>query len=138
MKLRNIFSVNSFFFICCLAFLFLHSSCAYILGGRTPQLVQIKKGIPDSAKLYYGGNFMGYAPKKIFIPKNAYLIPERNFIEIKAEGYKTKKIIMTRKIRYGYFVLDLLFLGIPLIGDFATGKIYKPVPMRIGYELEKN
>lgn len=31
-----------------------------------------------------------------------------------------------RQVRAGFFVADLLFLGVPLIVDFATGAIYKP------------
>ncbi len=126
--------IKIFFFI----ILIFCQSCAYILGGRSPQLVQVQKGYPDSAKIYYGGNFMGYAPKKIFVPRNANLNQSNNYIEIKADGYQSQKIVMNRKIRYGYFIADIIFLGIPLIGDYATGKIWKPTPSRINYELKRN
>lgn len=45
-------------------------------------------------------------------------------------GGAKKEYERTANIRWGYFILDILGGGIPLIIDFATGAIYEPKMQR--------
>ncbi len=109
-------------------------SCAFLLGGATPENIYIKQGVPQNADVYYLGNKIGKAPLELFVPKTAYLNPT-NRIEIKAEGYAPLVIPIKKRVRPVFFVLDCLTLGIPLIVDYKTGKIWRPTPQRVSYRL---
>ena len=106
--------------------------CATILGG-SKDASRVNNGTPPGAKVYYNGNYIGEAPTNVKVPKNAK--PGNSKIEIKADGYETTTINMTRKISVGYTILDIL-TGVIWLGiDFATGNIYKPRPNKMSYNL---
>lgn len=107
-------------------------SCATILGGSR-DTSRVHNGTPPNAKVYYNGNYVGEAPINVKIPKSAK--QGNSKIEIKADGYETSTINMTRKVSVGYTILDI-FTGVIWLGiDFATGNIYKPRPNKIIYNL---
>jgi len=110
----------------------LFSSCATILGGSKDN-TKVRNGYPPNASVYYNGNHVGEAPTNVRVPKNARQGNSR--IEIKADGYESATIHMTRKVSVGYTILDIATGGIWLIIDFATGNIYKPRPNMIDYRL---
>lgn len=114
----------------------LTSSCASILGGSfdTTRVVQ---GTPENAKVYFNGEFKGFAPTTFRIPKKSR--PKKTVIEIKAEGYKTAEIKITRKASTGFTLLNLFTTaGLGLILDFANGNIYKIRPNYMNYHLERD
>ncbi len=118
----------------CIPFLF--SSCASIFGGAfdTTRVVQ---GYPENAKVYFNGEFQGFAPTTFRMPKKSR--PKKTRIEIKAEGYKTAEVKITRKASTGFTLLNLFTnLGVGLILDFANGNIYKIRPNRVNYHLERD
>ena len=110
-------------------------SCATILGGSR-HTVHVKQGTPAYARVFLNGEYLGAAPIKAKVQKNAK--QGNSYIEVKADGYETSKINLTRKVSVGFMLLDI-FPGmfLPLIVDFATGNIYKPRPNRIDYYLER-
>jgi predicted small secreted protein len=107
-------------------------SCATILGG-SKDASRVHNGTPPNAKVYYNGNYVGDAPTNVKVNKQCK--KGQCYFEIKADGYETQKIEITRKISVGYTILDIctgvIWLGI----DFATGNIYKPRPNKISYNL---
>ncbi len=106
--------------------------CATILGG-SKDASYVRNGNPPNADVYYNGSYVGKAPTKVKIPKSAK--QGNSTVEVKAEGYETSTINMTRKVSVGYTVLDIL-TGVVWLGiDFATGNIYKPRPNKIDYNL---
>lgn len=125
MKKSNVF--------CLIALLFLFESCATILGGSR-DVSRVNQGTPKNARVYLNGEYIGEAPQKVKVQKNAK--QGNSYIEIKADGYETARINLTRKMSVGYFLLDLP-LFVPLCIDLLTGNIYKPRPNRIDYYLEK-
>ena len=118
-----------------LVFAIVLQSCATILGG-VKDTTRVTQGTPEGAKVYLNGNYISDAPCNVRVNKNVK--SGINKIEIKAEGYETQTINMTRKVSIGYVVADAVCTGwIGLIVDFATGCIYKPRPNRIKYSLNK-
>lgn len=111
---------------------FIFQGCATILGG-SKDASRVHNGTPTGAKVYYNGDYVGDAPTNVKVPKSAK--QGNSKIEIKADGYETSTINMTRKVSVGYTILDIctgvIWLGI----DFATGNIYKPRPNKINYNL---
>lgn len=108
------------------------SSCASILGGSR-DVSRVHNGTPANAKVYYNGNYVGNAPLNVKVPKNAR--QGNSKIEIRADGYETATINLTRKVSVGFTILDICTGGIWLAIDFATGNIYKPRPNKIIYDL---
>lgn len=108
--------------------------CATILGG-SKHTVHVNQGAPPDARVFYNGEFIGEAPKGVRVQKNAK--QGNSYIEVKADGYETAKISLTRKASVGFIILDICFGILPLGIDFVTGNIYKPRPNRIDYFLEK-
>lgn len=115
---------------------FLFSSCATVFSG-TKCTVRVKDGVPAGAKVYVNGNYVGTAPITITVSKNG-LKNRQTVVTVKADGYRTQEIILTRRIKISALVGDLLFTGgIGLIIDFIDGAIYKASPGEIKYDLEK-
>lgn len=111
------------------------SSCATVWSG-TQCTVNVKNGVPEGAKIFVNGNYVGTAPMKVVISKNG-LKNKQTVITIKADGYKPQDIILTRRLKLAAFFGDIIFTGgIGLIIDFATGAIYKASPASIQYTLE--
>ena len=71
----------------------------------------------------------------VFVPKTAYKYPN-NTLEIKAVGYKTKTVTMTREIRWACAILDAP-LVLPLLFDIQSNNIWHSSPRKINYNLEK-
>jgi len=117
-------------FTACIIF----QGCATILGGSKDN-TRVKQGIPENAKVYCNGNYIGQAPQTVRVQKSAR--QGNSYIEIKADGYQTSRIDLTRKVSIGYLVLDICTGAVWLAVDFVTGNIYKPRPNRIDYLLEK-
>lgn len=114
---------------------FTFSSCATVWSG-TQCTVNVKNGVPEGAKIYVNGNYVGQAPIKVVISKNG-LKNKQTVITIKADGYKSQDIILTRRLKISALIGDIIFTGgIGLIIDFATGAIYKAWPGTIQYTLD--
>ncbi|MEI6048347.1 MAG: hypothetical protein WCS03_05570 [Bacteroidota bacterium] len=126
--------LNIWFFTLLIAVIVILPGCATILGG-SKSITRVKQGTPPNAKVFYNGAFIGDAPTNVRVPKSAK--QGNSYIEVKADGFETSKISMTRKVSVGYTILDICFGLLPLGIDFATGNIYKPRPNRIDYFLEK-
>ena len=109
------------------------SGCATILGGSRHK-IHVKQGNPPDARVYLNGEFFGEAPENVKVQKNAR--QGNSYLEIKADGYETAKISLTRKVSVLFTLLDIPLI-IPLVIDYATGNIYKPRPNRVDYYLEK-
>ena len=107
--------------------------CATILGGSR-DTTRVKQGTPENARVYLNGEYIDEAPTNVRVQKNAK--QGNSYIEIKADGYETSKIIMTRKVSVGYLLADIFTGVIWLAIDFSTGNIYKPRPNRIDYYLD--
>ncbi len=113
------------------AFMLIAQSCATIFAG-SKTAVSVK-GIPDSAKVYYNGMFVGYSPTKVKVPRGKR---ENSEIEIKKDNYQAEQVKLSSKFSTGYLILDV-FSGVwPAVIDLATGSIYAPYPKRIKYNLE--
>lgn len=123
---------TTLFFATVVAVGIIFQSCATILGGSKDGS-RVHNGTPPNAKVYYNGSYVGEAPTNVKVSKNAK--QGNSKIEIKAEGFETSTVNMTRKVSVGYTILDIctgvIWLGI----DFATGNIYKPRPNKIIYNL---
>lgn len=114
--------------------LLIGQSCATILGGKNNSLV-LHCETPVSSGIYIDGVYAGEAPGKIKIEKE--VIQHGSILEIKTEGYTTRKYLILRKQNPYYSLADILTGGIPLAIDYATGNIYRPFPRKITYTLEK-
>lgn len=111
------------------------SSCATVWSG-TRCTVKVKDGVPAGAKIYVNGNYVGTAPMDVVISKNG-LKNKQTVITIKADGFKSQDIILTRRLKIGAFIGDIIFTGgIGLIIDFLSGSIYKAYPGTIHYSLD--
>ena len=113
---------------------FLFQGCATILGGRSNTLVFSEKSLPK-AEVFIDGEKIGEAPGKIKIPKEK--IQHGSILLLKADGYAEKEFLLLRKQNAAYSVVDLLLGGVPLVVDYTTGNIYRPVPRTFEYELIK-
>ncbi len=112
----------------------LMSSCATIFGGMKTN-VKVK-GFPEGASVYYNGNFEGNAPCNVKVSKNS-LKDGNTKIQVKSEGYENSEITLSRKMKMGAFLGDILIFPVGHIVDFATGAIYKPYPAKVEYNLQK-
>lgn len=109
-------------------------SCATIFGGRNNTLVFSEESLPR-AEVFIDGNLVGEAPGKIKLPKEK--IQHGSILVIKAEGYQEQEYLILRKQSKAYSVGDLFLGGIPLLVDYTTGNIYRPVPRTFDYVLVK-
>ena len=119
-----------------LAFMFVAimiSSCATILTGSGGK-IHVKNGIPENAQVFLNGNLVGSAPCKVKLKSSVCKVSS---IEIKADGFESAVIQTNRKIMPGYIIADVIFCLIGLPIDFVTGGIYRPIPKRINYSLQK-
>jgi hypothetical protein len=110
------------------------NSCATIFSG-TKAGVSVK-GSPETAKVYLNGNYEGTAPTKVRVSKKA-LKNNQTSITIEKEGYLGQEVVLTRKVKVGALIGNIVFTGIVVgnVIDFATGAIYKPHPGKISYSL---
>lgn len=108
--------------------------CATILGGSRDK-TRVKQGTPENAKVFLNGEYIGVAPTNVRVQKSAR--QGNSYIEIKADGYETSEISMTRKVSLGYTILDICTGVVWLIPDFLTGNIFDQRPNKIDYYLEK-
>ncbi len=92
----------SYLLLAALLILILPSCATIFAGSRSPVHVT---GTPDSAKVYYNGAFVGYAPTKIKVPRGKH---DDNVIEIKKENYKPQQIKLTSRFSIGYLILDMV------------------------------
>ena len=108
--------------------------CATIFTG-TKSHVKVD-GMPENAKVYLNGNFIGNAPTKVKVSKKA--LKDNSIITVKSKGYETATIKVVRKTKTGALIFDVIFMFVGLPIDFATGAIYKPFPKEVNYNLDKN
>jgi hypothetical protein len=98
------------------------NSCATILASKTdPVTISCT---PDSSKVFVNGQFMGYTPVKMDLPRS-----NSQLIEIKHDGYEPQQKILHTTIHPLWIGLDvLLTAGIGAMVDAATGawNIYQP------------
>jgi hypothetical protein len=117
-----------------LAIVFL-SSCATIFSGRNDK-VKVTGGNPVAAKVYYNGSYVGTAPCEVKVPK-ADLRHGTAVITIKADGYEDQEIVLTRKLKVGALVGDILTGVIWIVVDVVDGAIYKSSKNKVNYDLQK-
>ncbi len=113
---------------------FIFQSCATIFSGMKTN-VKVKNGTPQNADVYYNGSFVGKAPVSVKVSKNG-LKSGNAKISVKKEGYETQETILTRKLKMGAFIGDIIVFPVGHIVDFVTGAIYKPHPGSIEYVLK--
>lgn len=112
----------------------LSSSCATLLGGKNNTLI-VESPTQLKVKVYIDNQYIGDAPGKFKLEKK--VIQHGSKLEIKAEGYKTEEHIIIRKQHPLYTIADIFTIGIGLAIDYATGAIYRPIPRKFVYQLEK-
>ncbi len=127
------YPVFQIFVILLLVFL---SSCATILDGSRTR-VRVINGSPANARVYLNGNYCGEAPATLRVQKKSLKQEGGSKIEIKAEGYETQTVVLTKKTKAGFIVLDLLFGFWPLVIDASTGNFAGVKPKRVRYYLTK-
>lgn len=111
------------------------SGCATVFSG-TKTKVDVS-GIPESAKVYYNGNYEGVAPCTVKVSKNS--LKDGADITIKKEGYKDATVMLMRKTKVPAIIGDVLFTAcFGLVIDFATGAIYRPYPGQVKFDLDKS
>ena len=113
----------------------LFQSCATIIGGKKDTLVFSDESLPK-AEIFIDGDLVGEAPGKIKVPKQK--IQHGSILVIKTDGYDEKEYLIMRKQSKPYSIIDLLLFGVPLVVDYTTGNIYRPVPRKFEYELVKS
>jgi hypothetical protein len=120
----------------------LFSGCATIFSGSKANINvreadRPKDSNPVKAKIFVNGNYMGDAPAKISISKSQ-LKPKLNpYLEIRAEGYKTIKVQLSRKAQAGWLILDIITGLDGLVVDWITGNINTANPKQVRFVLEK-
>ncbi len=126
---------KSFHVFCLISGITLLSSCATLLGSKTNTL-KFQEGV--EAQVYLDDQLIGNAPGKIKLP--AKQIQHGSTLRIEAEGYQEEEFLILRKPHLAYVAADMvgsIFLtGIPVLVDFSSGQIYRPVPRKINYTLE--
>ena len=120
--------------LCLIIFSLNFQSCATILGGRSNTLVFSGDSQP-AAEVYINDTLVGQAPGVLKLEKKT--IQHGSRLEIRAEGYQTQEYLILRKINPVYAVLDFFTAGTALAVDYATGNIFRPVPRKFTYKLEK-
>jgi hypothetical protein len=110
-------------------------SCATIFSGRNDK-VKVTEGNPIAAKVYYNGSYVGNAPCEVKVPK-ADLRNRTAVITIKAEGYEDQEIILTRKLKVGALVGDILTGVVWIVVDVLDSAIYKSSKDKVHYDLQK-
>jgi len=113
----------------------LFNSCATVFGGMKTN-VKVK-GLPEGASVYYNGNYEGNAPCNVKVSKNS-LKDGNTKIQIKSEGYQDSEVTLSRKLKMGAFIGDILIFPVGHIVDFVTGAIYKPYPAKVEFNLQKD
>lgn len=126
---------NSLLLISGLLIILLFSpGCATLFGGKYNTLVlDSENQLP--AKVYIDSVYVGDVPGKLKLEKK--VIQHGSKLEIKADGYETEKHILVRKLHPIYTIADVFTLGLGLAVDYATGSIYRPIPRKFNYKLEK-
>lgn len=130
--MRKVFFFNPILIVAIFSLLF--QSCATIIEGKKDTLVFSNESLPK-AEIFIDGDLIGEAPGKIKVPKHK--IQHGSIVLIKAEGYDEKEYLIIRKQSKPYSIVGLLLFGAPLAVDYATGKIYRPVPRKFEYKLVK-
>ena len=131
MKKNNVF-IMTFFVLASIIGL---QSCATVFGGRQNTLV-FKADSLHKAQVYIDDEYIGDAPGKIKLKKTK--IQHGSTLEIKSEGYETKKYLILRRQSKIYTILDVLTGGVWLGIDYSTGNIYRPSPRVFNYDLNKS
>ena len=118
-----------------LIILFIMPGCATLLGGKYNTLVlESENQLP--AKVYIDNVYVGDAPGKLKLEKK--VIQHGSKLEIKADGHKTEEHTLVRKLHPVYTIVDVVStVGIGLAVDYGTGNIYRPLPRKFNYKLEK-
>ena len=110
-------------------------SCATILGGKKNSFI-VKESCPENTKLYLDNTYIGKGPGKIVLEKGN--IQHGSILELKADGYKSQKYLILRKINALYTIADIGTGGIWLGVDLATGSIYRPKPRVFSCDLNES
>ncbi|MBC7409971.1 MAG: hypothetical protein H7339_16415 [Arcicella sp.] len=110
------------------------SSCATILDGSKTR-VKVD-GLPNDAQIFYNGAYQGKGSQTIAIQKSAVKNGNAK-IEVKKEGYEPITILLNKKTRVGFIVLDVVFGFVPLLIDVVTGNLIAVRPGKVEYKLQK-
>lgn len=108
----------------------LFQNCALIFSGRKDK-IKVHAKAPDNARVYYNGEQVGTGNCTVKIHKKSI---ENAVIEVKADGYETQTFRFSKKLKILALIGDCVGF-VWLIGDFATGAIYKAKPQNIHYDL---
>jgi len=121
--------------LACLSAATMLSGCATIFGYKSNSL---HFSSSQQALVLLDGDTIGTAPGKIVLP--AKKIQHGSKLRIEAQGMKPLEYTLLRKPHAAYVAADmvssLMLVGIPMMVDFGTGNVYRPVPRKISYELE--
>jgi hypothetical protein len=113
----------------------LFSSCATMMDG-TKTKIHVYEGKPKGVGVYYNNAFVGYTPCVVYASKNA-AVNNQSSIELRKEGYVTRKVKLSRRGMPGFIVADILLAVFPLFIDLATGCLFKVEPEEIKSDLSK-
>lgn len=114
----------------------LFSSCATYFDGKKTK-IHVYDGKPKGAGVYYNNEFVGFTPCVVYVKKKTVKNDDQSVIELRKEGYKTRKIELSRKAMTGYVIADVFLAVFPLFIDMATGALYKVEPEEIKPDLSK-
>lgn len=108
----------------------LFQNCALIFSGCRDK-IKVHGNTPYDARVYYNGEQVGTGNCTVKIHKKSI---NNAIIEVKADGYESQTFRFSKKLKILAFLGDCVGF-VWLIGDFATGAIYKAKPQNIHYEL---
>jgi hypothetical protein len=97
------------------------SSCATIFASKNAGVMI--SCTPDSSKVFVNGEFAGYTPVRVELPRS-----NSQLVEIKHEGYEPQQKILRTKIHPLWIGLDVLTAGLGAMVDAATGdwNVFEP------------
>ncbi len=107
------------------------SSCATIFT-RVRASVYITSVNPPTAKVYRNGTLVGTGPCSV---KMYGWSVANSKIVIKENGYEDQTFLLKSKVKPGALIFDIIFLGLPIVVDLATGALIKASPNEIRCNL---
>lgn len=104
------------------------TSCATIFSGSSDEVTILSS--PDDADVYINGMRYGSTPMIVSLAKgNTY------YVELRKEGYDSRKVIITSEVGIGWVVLDVIAGLVPLVIDIATDAWSELTPDLISIQL---
>jgi len=91
--------------------------CGAVFNGA-PQEVNVTSE-PSGAEVWVNGNRVGVTPVAVSLTKR-----QNHTVTFKMEGRPEQSIVLNRKVKAGYIILDVVCGVIPIVVDAATGSWY--------------